>query len=612
MAPLPALPKPIRRSRCVGVSRTQATAEQEIAGTAPGVEPVVDLEPQRATELISEVRSQIDVTAARVGQKVASLLRGLDVSLVERKREVRVALLALLAGHHVLLLGAPGTGKSLLARGLVRCFRDARYFECLLSANTHPDELFGPLSLPALKAEEYRRVTDGYLPAAHVAFLDEIFNASGAVLHALLGLVNERVFHNGRRREEVPLLGLIAASNEMPADHDIAPLLDRLLVRIELGAVRCDEGFLRVCLGDCETFMPAASDRITLNEVAHVRHAAGSVGLTLEARGALLRVRARLTEAGISPSDRRWRWALDLLRVAAITSGRRQVVPLDLLLLDTCLATHPSEQPAVDTALRGVVDVAPEHDHCVESAWADLGSSGATASTLSSALAERRAAVDDFRRVLDGVASDLDSHRSELAHLVESCPWLSESPSVVLGQLVTLRRRIVRLRRANQKQLQWLGAFDWMRWALAQIGDASADAEQSGGEPAFWFAPRGAPRTEWMPVLADGSTPRCVCPEWIERANARAAAAEAGSGLEWHDAVHSIEIDAAELFDLASRRTDVVPVARRMRIAVAAGSVAELNAVPAGYLAVDAFIAAVQALRKAGVARLPRPAVEDQ
>ena len=35
-------------------------------------------------------------------------------------------------------------------------------------------ELFGPLSMRALEDDKYARQTDGYLPKANVAFVDEI------------------------------------------------------------------------------------------------------------------------------------------------------------------------------------------------------------------------------------------------------------------------------------------------------------------------------------------------------------------------------------------------------------------------------------------------------
>ena len=55
---------------------------------------------------------------SEVRRKVAAILSALDLAFVEREREARLVLLAVLAGHHALLLGPPGTAKSLLARGL--------------------------------------------------------------------------------------------------------------------------------------------------------------------------------------------------------------------------------------------------------------------------------------------------------------------------------------------------------------------------------------------------------------------------------------------------------------------------------------------------------------
>ena len=71
-------------------------------------------------------------------------------------------------------------------------------------------QVFTVVPCAGLENDEYTRKTDGYLPTAEVAFIDEIFKANSAILNALLTLLNERLFDNGNQRLEVPLLCLVS------------------------------------------------------------------------------------------------------------------------------------------------------------------------------------------------------------------------------------------------------------------------------------------------------------------------------------------------------------------------------------------------------------------
>jgi MoxR-like ATPase len=59
---------------------------------------------------------------------------------------------------------------------------------------TTPEELFRPVSISGLKADDYRRITTGRLAETELAFLDEVFKASSAILNYLLRLMNEREY----------------------------------------------------------------------------------------------------------------------------------------------------------------------------------------------------------------------------------------------------------------------------------------------------------------------------------------------------------------------------------------------------------------------------------
>src|SRR5262249_21068596 len=96
-----------------------------------------------------------------------------------------------------------------------------------------PGRLAGPISIAGLKEDRYRRVTTGKLPEADLAFLDEIFKASSAILNTLLRLLNERVFENGDGPfVKVPLKLAVAAANEWPQSQEggkeLGALFDRL------------------------------------------------------------------------------------------------------------------------------------------------------------------------------------------------------------------------------------------------------------------------------------------------------------------------------------------------------------------------------------------------
>ncbi len=271
--------------------------------------------------------------------------------LVERDEALWLGLLAAVAGEHYLLVGPPGTAKSLLARRLHRAFR-GRYFERLLTRFTVPEEIFGPLSLRGLERDVYERLGEGYLSTATIAFLDEIFKANSAILNSLLGILNERVLDQGARRDPVPLVSLVGASNELPAGDELAALSDRFVVRYVVGPVS-REGFASL-LGADEAELPDVPEELTLSEtdLAEVRRAAAAVALPEWVTDLLGHVRELFTQKGVYVSDRRWRRAVHLLRVAAVLDGRTAVTLADLDLLRHLLWLHATDRETVATTLR--------------------------------------------------------------------------------------------------------------------------------------------------------------------------------------------------------------------------------------------------------------------
>lgn len=355
--------------------------------------------------MIRGVRGSLEGASAAVRAALDNAARG----LVDREILVDLVALAAVAGEHLLVLGPPGTAKSQAVRRVARAL-GGRYFEYLLGRFTEPSEIVGPIDLRRLRDGVIETQTAGMLPEAEIAFLDEVFLGSTAILNTLLSLLNERTFRRGATAMTVPLRVCVGATNHLPDDETLAAFADRFLLRCFVAPVadaQLEELLEGGWQGDREPEHHAASIA-DLDALAAAARAADLVAVRPRLAEAVRTLRA----AGIALTDRRVVKLQRLIAAAAALDGRSSASDSDLWPIVYAVPTAEAQAQAREV-LRPLLATSSNSALGAAAAEASLSPNARAARLVETARALLAEKLDGgqavWRLKLEGVAREIDA-----------------------------------------------------------------------------------------------------------------------------------------------------------------------------------------------------------
>lgn len=367
--------------------------------------------------------------------KFIQLRDALRGEVLEADDRIDGALIALVAGEHMAMIGPPGTAKTFLVDRLVMRIADVGFFSELMRKTMPPETVYGQVSIKGMKEDEWRYVTKGFLPEADLALLDEFVRTSDAINNGLLTILNERRFRNGADMMACPLSTAFLCANSLPigeSEHDLEAFWDRVVMRfiVELPKDRATWKAIARMRHD-----PNPAVVMSWADVLEAKAQARALPVTEAAFDAIDDIRLKLAEVGITMSPRRCRQAQFVAAAWAWLQGAPEVLPEHCEQLAHMLWDEPEQRAEVER--RVSVVVAPGYHEAL-----DLSDG------VQELIARMEAALvrttSDRISVLNEIHDKSVDHKDDITRFLETATGrAARTASAALRQLTTAQFRMM-------------------------------------------------------------------------------------------------------------------------------------------------------------------------
>lgn len=296
-----------------------------------------------------------------IRDKMSRIIKEMNLTHKERAEVVEDIWSALVAKQHFLMLGKGGSGKSFIVRDVSKRIVEGdgsrtSYFETAFDETTTPDAVSGPPDIRSMVEDgKTRRVTEGYLPDAFIAFLDEFFNGNQPVLHHTMPMLNERIVHNGDQVQDIPLWSCFMGTNKLNADTEMAALFDRVHRRHVVPYVSQPENIkdlINEAVGRKRSdYIESDFTTVTVDELRVAHDEAMSLEVPAAVWDIFLDLLEQLKREGIEVSTRRQVEGMAAVLSTAWLNGNEQVKVGDLAVLRHMYWSNQDEKRTVQTVV---------------------------------------------------------------------------------------------------------------------------------------------------------------------------------------------------------------------------------------------------------------------